>query len=597
VCGIAGIFNYSRTSEDISEAGLRSMGISMAQRGPDSSGTWIHKNKQIGLTHRRLAIIDLSDDGIQPMVHEDDKFALVFNGEIYNFQELRQNLINKGYRFTTNTDTEVILFLYIEHGKSMLSYLRGMFSFAIWDDRDGSLFIARDQFGIKPLYYYDDGNKLIFSSQVKSLLCYGDEVDKTPDPAGYVGFLLLGSVPEPHTLYKKIRALPAGSYLKIKSGKVNIFEYWALRDLLNDEKVLRGENKNTSIKNIIHESVEAHLLSDAPLGVFLSGGLDSSIISSICAMKSKAITGITLGFNEFLQTEYDEAPFAKEIANLLNLDHRTEYRNLRDFKKIKNKIFTDMDQPTIDGVNTYFISSIAKEMNIKVALSGIGADEWFGGYGSFTALPKLAMMPKLNWFINKSSTIKKIIPRACSPKYASLLEYCGSWSGGYLLKRGLFMPWELYELLDKDFLEEGLKSLNLIDRLEDTVSGLKSNTLKTTALEITWYMRNQLLRDADWAGMANSLEIRTPFVDINFAKSLIGLPRNIAQANKGILRQEYQGILPSEILGKKKTGFSVPLGEWTVGGKRKNSLNGGVRLWALEVLKRSSPQNTEFFKY
>lgn len=597
MCGFAGVFNYSTSSVAINESGLSSMGLSMSQRGPDSSGTWIHKEMHVGLTHRRLAIIDLSNDGNQPMLFRNEEFSIVFNGEIYNFQELRENLIELDYIFLTNTDTEVLYHLFLEYGISMLKYLRGMFSFAIWDDRDQSLFIARDHFGIKPLYYYDDGHRIIFSSQVKSLLCYGDEIDTEPDPSGYVGFLVLGSVPEPHTLYKKIKALPAANYLLIKSGVVKRAEYWNLKDFLVNHKESSNYSNDLSIKNLICESVSTHLLSDAPLGLFLSGGLDSSIIASICATKPQSISAITLGFNEYLHTDYDEVPSSIEIANLLDLKHIVSYQNLGDFKKIKNQLLIDMDQPTIDGVNTYLVSSIAREAGLKVVLSGIGADEWFGGYGSFNDLPKLVMMPRLSWLSHDCSIIKKCIPKKYSPKYASLLEYCGSWSGAYLLKRGLFLPWELYKFLDKDFVDEGLKNLALVDRLEDTVSGIRSAPLKTTLLELTWYMRNQLLRDADWAGMANSLEIRTPFVDIEFAANLMKVKKNIATVNKKILRKEYAGILPQDILAKKKTGFSVPLDQWSNKNSSSYGVESGIRGWALEVLKQFSPPNAKFLRY
>jgi asparagine synthase (glutamine-hydrolysing) len=597
VCGLAGAFYYSSPSDEINASGLHSMGAFMSRRGPDASGTWVHKKKHVGLTHRRLAIIDLSINGNQPMFLNGEELAIVFNGEIYNYHELRKNLINKGFNFLTNTDTEVLLHLYNEYGVSMLKHLRGMFSFAIWDDRDGSLFIARDHFGIKPLYFYDDGKKIIFSSQVKSLLSYVDGIDISPDPSGYVGFLLLGSVPDPHTLYKKIRALPAASYLLIKSGIVTQREYWALKDLLLSQDYSNNSINSSSISNCIEESVSAHLIGDIPLGVFLSGGLDSSIISSICASKSQLISGVTIGFNEYLKTDYDEVPSASKIARFLNMNHMVRYQNLSDFTKIKKQLLFDMDQPSIDGINTYFVSSMARELGMKAALSGIGADEWFGGYGSFAVLPKLVMMPRISWLSHDCSIIKKCIPKKYSPKYSSLLEYCGNWSGAYLLKRGLFLPWELYKFLDKDFVDEGLKNLALVDRLEDTVSGIQGASLKTTSLELTWYMRNQLLRDADWAGMANSLEIRTPFVDIELAANLLKVKKNIATVNKMILRKEYAGILPRDILKKRKTGFSVPLGQWAEKQITSCDVSGEARQWALEVLKQFSPPNAKFIRY
>ena len=597
MCGLAGAFYYSSPSDEINAAGLYSMGSFMSKRGPDASGSWVHKNNHVGLTHRRLSIIDLSINGNQPMFLNGEEIAIVFNGEIYNYHELRENLINKGFKFLTNTDTEVLLHLYHKYGVSMLKHLRGMFSFAIWDDRDGSLFIARDHFGIKPLYFYDDGKKIIFSSQVKSLLSYAGGIDISPDPSGYVGFLLLGSVPDPHTLYKKIRALPAASYLLIKSGIVTQREYWALKDLLLSQDNSNNSNNSISISNYIEESVSAHLISDVPLGVFLSGGLDSSIISSICALKSQLISGVTVGFTEYLKTNYDEVPPASKIARFLNMNHMVRYQNLSDFTKIKKQLLFDMDQPTIDGINTYFVSSMAKELGMKAALSGIGADEWFGGYSSFSDLPKLVMMPKLNWLSHDCSIMVKCIPKTWSPKYASLLEYCGSWSGSYLLKRGLFLPWELYKFLDKEFVDEGLANLALVDRLEDTVSGLKNAALKTTALELTWYMRNQLLRDADWAGMANSLEIRTPFVDIELAKKLMGTKKNIATKDKRILRKDFADYLPREVLCKKKTGFSVPISMWAARQEKNFDANCGARDWALEVLKQFAPENSTFVKY
>jgi asparagine synthase (glutamine-hydrolysing) len=394
MCGIAGIFNYKNNNSVVEQEELLRCREAMVTRGPDGAGIWVSHSRRAGLANRRLSIIDLSDAGNQPIATEDGSIRVVFNGEIYNYRALRNGLEKKGYRFRSNSDTEVLCYLYVDRGLEMVHDLRGMYAFALWDERRRGLLLARDPFGIKPLYYADDGSAIRFASQVKALL-KGGRIDLTPEPAGHVGFFLWGCVPEPYTLYKGIRALPAGSTLWIdEDGRHKLGSFCSVSDELTkaeqiDPKIEREEVRER-LRAALVESVQHHLIADVPVGVFLSSGLDST---TLLALSSEAIPEhlrtITLGFNEYHGTESDEAPLAAKVAGLYGTSHQTRWVSREDFRSDLDRLLATMDQPSIDGVNTYFVSKVTAETGLKVALSGLGGDELFGSYPSFSDVPKI----------------------------------------------------------------------------------------------------------------------------------------------------------------------------------------------------------------
>ena len=557
-------------------------------RGPDGAGLWIADDARVGLAHRRLSIIDLSDAGAQPMANADGRLRVVFNGEIYNYRQLRAELEKKGYRFQSQSDTEVLLHLYAEHGMDMLHALRGMYAFAIWDENKKGLLLARDPFGIKPLYYADNGNTLRFASQVKALL-RSSAVDRAPEPAGQVGFFLWGSVPEPYTLHKGIRALPAGSTLWVDAGGLRRPEpFFSLAETLSAGDAGNPADRGNHLRAALLDSVRHHLVADVPVGVFLSAGLDSATLTALAAESSDAsLHTVTLGFNEYRGTDNDETILAEMAARHCRTSHRTQWVSRENFQNERERLFSAMDQPTIDGVNTYFVSKVAAESGLKVAISGLGGDELFGGYPSFRQIPEMVRLlspfrsfPAVGRLFRWISA--PVLKRFTSPKYGGLLEYGGTYGGAYLLRRGFFMPWELPEILGDKMTREGWQELQPLMRLEETIHGAASDRVRVSALEMTWYMRNQLLRDADWAGMAHSLEIRVPLVDVELMRRLAPLLTETFPDKQDMARSPRQP-LPPEILNRRKTGFSVPVREWLMQDDGQRSGEHGLRGWAHET--------------
>jgi len=600
MCGIAGSFSYQSTAAPVDCKELARISKHMYARGPDGDGLWFSDDKRVGLAHRRLAIIDLTTRAKQPMLDTYTGNRIVFNGEIYNFVHLRNGLKRAGHRFKSHSDTEVLLKLYALHGPDMLHKLRGMYALAIWDESKKGIFLARDPFGIKPLYFVDDNKGFRFASQVKALLA-GGQVDTTLHPAGQVGFYLWGHVPEPFTLYKNIKTLPAG-----KSMWVDAKGCHAPRTFLNISQELieiamsRDYTKPVSLDEArerlhfaLKETVQHHLVADVPVGLFLSAGLDSStmiaLINEYTDMGGKVdqLQTITLGFEDFKNTDNDETPLAEIIAAHYGTAHTTRWVSNNSFIEQFQHLLHSMDQPSIDGVNTYFVSLAAKEAGLKVALSGLGGDELFAGYSSFFEIPR---MVRLLSCVSKIPLLGRgfrlvtapLLKQRISPKYAGLLEYGGDYGGAYLLRRGLFMPWELPQVLDGEVVKEGWAELHAMSALRQSISGIRNQRQKVSALEATWYMRNRLLRDTDWASMAHSLEVRVPLVDIELFRSVAQLVNVGYPPSKLDMAMSPEKRLPNRVLHRRKTGFSIPLEDWLH--KSFNSklpkVGRGLRSWA-----------------
>lgn len=471
MCGIVAIFAYRAAAPGVSESELLTLRDAMRPRGPDGEGLWLSADGRVGLAHRRLAILDLSDAGAQPMPLDDDPLSLIitFNGEIYNYRELRAELEAQGSRFRSTSDTEVRLHLYRRDGTAMVERLRGMYAFVMWDARQRRLFAARDPFGIKPLYYADDGQTIRLASQVKALLA-GGQIDTTAEPAGHAGFFLFGHVPEPFTLYKGIRTLPAGGVLTIgDGGQPSERQAIDIIDALVAAEADAGaaSTDDAEIASALADSVRAHMVADVDVGAFLSAGKDSTTLVAPAARASSARLALT-------------------------------------------------------------------------AWPGLGV------------AVRRAVWPLAKRFGNR--------------KYASLIEYGGSHAQAYLLCRALYLPWELPAVLDAELARDGLERLAVFDCLRAVEGRLKSPRAKVSALEMSFYMRNQLLRDADWAGMAHSLEIRVPLVDTVLLKALA--PRIVAPEpfSKDAMVEAVRAELPDALLNRAKSGFSVPVAAWMGGG-------------------------------
>jgi asparagine synthase (glutamine-hydrolysing) len=588
MCGVAGFFAYGGNAAAVDRGELRAVRDYMAARGPDGTGEWFAPDGRIALGHRRLAIIDLSQRGAQPMASADGQVVISFNGEIYNHRELRAKLERSGRVFHSDSDTEVLLHLYQEHGTAMLPMLRGMFAFVLWDARQRAMLLARDAFGIKPLYYADDGHTLRAASQVKALLLA--KVDTRPEPAGHAGFFLWGSVPAPWTLYRGIRALPAGHFIRVdEHGVREPRAFCDVADLIARaaEQPAAGSREEAleAIGAALRSTVAAHLVSDVPVGLFLSGGLDSALIAALVRERGTAPRSLTLQFAEYAGKPDDEAPHARMLAQALGTHHETVSVGQSDFTAQCAQLLAAMDQPSIDGVNTWLVARAAASLGIKVALSGLGGDELFASYPSFRQVPQLVRwmrapshVPGLGVLVRKLGD--PIARRWASPKYAGLIEYGGTTGGAYLLRRALHMPWELPRVMDPDMARAGWESLQTMKHLAQTTSAAGGDRLAVSALEMSWYMRNQLLVDADWAGMAHSMEIRVPLVDVELLRQVLPWIARHPDITKQEVVRAAAPKLPAALFVRPKVGFNVPVAQW-LGAVPASRL--GLRAWSRQV--------------
>jgi asparagine synthase (glutamine-hydrolysing) len=592
MCGVAGIYAYHYAANPVERTELRCIRDQMAARGPDGAGEWYSPDGRIALGHRRLAIIDLSEQGSQPMT--DGNSVVVFNGEIYNYRALRRELESHGRIFRTQTDTEVLLHLYATKGAGMVRDLRGMFAFALWDVAKNGLLLARDPYGVKPLYYADDGWTLRFASQVKALLA-GTRVSRNPEPAGWAGFLLFGNVPEPYTTYQDIRAVPAGKTLWVDAcGPSEPKRFFAIPDAFRDIS-RSAPHPRAAIERVrpaLLDSVRHHLVADVPVGIFLSAGIDSgSLLGLMRDAGQQEIRSITLAYEDFRGEPQDEGPLAADVAAHYGSEHTIRIVPESEFRADLPRIFEAMDQPTIDGINTWFISKAARELGLKAVISGVGGDELFGGYPSFDDVPRWvrlaavsSRLPLLGDIVRRLLSNSRRPGSLFHPKAAGLLKYAGTYAGAYLLRRAVFLPWELGGVMDERFMADGLRRLNPLRHIAAAMQPEPGAPWgKVAALESCLYLRNQLLRDADWAAMAHSVEVRVPLVDIPLLREIAPvLMRSAPGAGKHLLAASPSKPLPRAIAERAKTGFDTPIKDWL---QRDDRLQQWRRLPQLAVPK------------
>lgn len=592
MCGIAGIFRLAGKIIPSDTQVVKRMMDAQIHRGPDDSG--LYQDDHVVLGHRRLSIIDLSEAGRQPMSNEacpectrrGGAIWLTYNGEIYNFRELRQSLIKAGHKFQSNSDTEVILHGYVQWGiAGLLERLRGMFAFALYDSgrfnselrtHHSKLFLARDRFGIKPLYYYQHNELLIFSSEVKAIAKSG-LVPVERKKEAEIAFLIFGNIPEPLTTIRNVFSLPAGNYMEVENGRTTFVQYYDLHDSFTKPKMKDVGNIYKTLPPILTEAVNMHLISDAPLGVFLSGGIDSSSLVALAGRDvENPLATLSIVFDE---EGYSELPYQRMIARKYRTDHREIKITEKDFCDEIENIFKAMDQPTIDGVNTYFVSRAAKQAGLKAVLSGTGGDEVFCGYDSFKkmgflrriyGLPKvfktpLALANHLKGRWNRIGYLQNTVPL-----------------GLYLTIRGLFIPKDVAGILDISEAEvkHVLESLTLCTRNSRLLTLEPIDCL--SYMELSFYLKNQLLKDTDFMSMYHSVETRVPLLDhvlVDYVASVSGsmktdknMPKplliktlnHLSDPIKAITRQpgDSVNLLPNEIIFRKKQGFTFPLDVW-----------------------------------
>ena len=565
MCGISGLFNF--TNRNIEAKKIISK-IVKAQnlRGPDDNSQWQSDCKKVLFGHNRLSIIDLSTNGKQPFISLDNNFIITFNGEIYNFKEIKKKLISKNIKFRSNSDTEVIIESYKFWGLEFLNKLRGMFSFALWDDLSKKLILARDPFGIKPLYYSIKNGVCYFASQVKSFKSI-NEISNEKSEAGTVSFFMWGHVQEPYTLYKDIKSLEKGSCMVIDiSGNIKNIKYADIKKEIIEANPLNLKNYNEKIEYLrecIEETVRYHQISDVPITFLLSSGIDSSTIISSTKNK-KNCNALTLDLDEGKQV-YNEKFLAKKTAEINSIPHVVEKINQEEVNFLIDQFFKSMDQPTNDGLNSFLISYISKKkLNSKVIISGVGGDEFFFGYPSFTRIQKINNMMK---FIPNFKIVDKIFKtyfykflkrKKLNTKVSGIYSYGRSTENTFLLQRSAFLKHEFEDMISPDIFQKGIDEIDIHNKLNKDIDGIKNTKLSIMYLEIKYYLCSKLLNDLDWTSMHNSIEMRTPFVDFFFFKKILPLLKSHGDISKNLLLDTVKGKVPNTLYNRKKTGFGIP---------------------------------------
>ena len=575
MCGIVGIIAADSTMVQnalaISTARLR-------HRGPDDGGTAFvpFGAATLGLGHRRLSILDLSPLGHQPMVHVPTGCQIVFNGEIYNYRKLRRDLERGGEIFRSGTDTEVLLVGLARHGQKFLAQLEGMFAFGFFDPRGPNLLLARDPLGIKPLYVAETDNSLLFASEVRAILATG-LVKPQIDRRGAAGFLAYGAVQHPFTLFQQVASLSPGTCQLVSATRSgwdtsepnSFWRFPSVRDDITEKQAIE------TVRATVDAAVSEHLVADVPVGVFLSGGLDSTVIAGLAAKHSPRIQGFTVGFSD--NSDMSEMSLAADTAAQFGLRHVPINIPAGGAEAAALEWLAAADQPSIDGLNTFVISKAVRNEGIKVALSGLGSDELFGGYPSFRDVPQLARLRRrMTWLpagarrgLASVFTARK--PRAVRRKLSDMMNGHGGLMELYFQRRRVLSNREMAEL--------GFSSAELgltTDYQDHTVTqGLdESDAVRAVSeMESRFYQRNMLLRDADVMGMAHGLEIRVPFLDRRLLNTVHSLPAAIrlprGSPAKYLLRTAFADLLRPELTSRPKTGFTLPLARWMLGPLRE----------------------------
>ena len=534
---------------------------SLHHRGPDDRGTWFGISKADGDTacafaHTRLAIIDLTAAGHQPMTTDDGRYTIVYNGEIYNFRDIRAELQTVGWRFKSNCDTEVVLNAYVQWGRDCVQRLRGMFAFAIWDEDLGSLFIARDRLGIKPLYYTQTPTGFAFASEVRVLMNCG-LAERRLSREGLSSYLAFGSVYEPFTIVDNVMSLLPGCVARTDGAEMQKTTYWSIGDE-------HSESKSWDVGSALRSAILSELEADVPVGIFLSGGIDSSAIVSIAAAGSKQpVHTFTVTFDE---TAYNEEKHAAEVASHYGCDYHQVHLSADAALSEVDKVFAALDQPSADGVNTYFIAKAARASGLTVALSGLGGDEVFAGYKNFRSFgPMLAFGKAAAPFArfigsDRGSAFGKVSTRV--RKTAAVIRAGGNPSRTYAALRSMFDDQQV-SALQPESQRGGFVA-------EKAVASCGSGDDKINLfgrLELANYLRNTLLCDADAMSMAHSLEVRVPLLDHVLLEGVLRIPgaaKLSSRVNKPLLVKAADA-LPSSIVHRPKMGFLLPLEEWLRG--------------------------------
>jgi len=574
----------------------------LRHRGPDDEGIYTSPDGSAGFAHARLSILDLSASGHQPMSAptsaSNGRQWIVFNGEIYNFRALRQELEALGENFQSKTDTEVILTLYRREGPSCVRRLSGMFAFAIYDEEKRSLFMARDFFGIKPLYYRNDRGEFLFASEVRAILA-AQISPRSIDACGLQSFLLTGSVSEPWTIASGVLCLPPAHWALLTEGRLQLSCYarveFPSEQISADEAPLR-------VSEALRDSVERHFVSDVPVGILLSGGIDSAGVLALARESGHTdIHTFTIGFS---QQSHDESAVARQIARHYGARHTTLMLDGERARTLFHEYLHCIDQPSVDGFNTFVVCRLARQQGMKVVLSGLGGDELFGGYQSFHRVPQMVSFSRR---LGSASSAK----RALVASVVGMLPHRQARRMAWFL-RGTSDSWRAFEAIRSIFLPDEASAIGAafapLSEGPETGGRAASDPEERWALpdqvsflEMRRYMLNQLLRDSDTMSMASGVELRVPFVDANLFEAVRGIPWQLRLAPGKKMLTDAIGILPEWLLNRPKRGFAFPFADWLAGewsdvlatpaSFNKVDTRDWYRRWCISVLRDWTQRN------
>jgi len=561
MCGITGIYSFSDESEQF-HSNIKNSVETLKLRGPNYSGIYRHANTSLG--HTRLSVIDTSSLANQPLHSYDENYTIIFNGEFYNYKQERKLLESK-YKFKTKSDTEVLLNMYIEYGTSFLTKINGCFALAIYNKKTEELLIARDRYGIKPLLIFSDTNKILFASEMKAIMAYG--IKKDIDYNSILLYFQFNYIPAPNSIFKKVSKLTPGTFLLINSDGVKKEVFYKI-PYTRKYTSLNYIDAQNELRKLLTQSVERRLVADVPLGSFLSGGIDSSIITAIASQKLDKLNTFSVGYED--EPYFDETNYAIVVAKKFKTEHSVFKLSNNDLYEHLFSILDYIDEPFADSsaIPVYILSKLTKQ-KVTVALSGDGADEIFSGYNKHLAHYKATQNSFSNILLKSVYPITKYLPESRGSKFADFFRKINKFSNGvnhsnrerYWLWASMYSQKDALNLLMHDF---NLKHIEYLKHeiLEDIDSNDINDILFT---DVKLVLQNDMLHKVDSMSMANSLEVRTPFLDhtvVNFAFSLSHEYKINNKMKKRILQDTFRNVLPHEIYNRPKHGFEVPLLKW-----------------------------------
>lgn len=570
MCGITGIIAFNEKGKQYHNK-VELAATTLALRGPDSDGIYKHNNVALG--HTRLAVIDTSDKASQPFTDITGRYTIIFNGEFYNYNEHRKALIQKGIKFQSNSDTEVLLYLYINNGPSCLEKVNGCFAFAIYDKVEETLFIARDRIGIKPLIIYQDEDKLIFASEMKALLAYN--IPKIIDIVSLFNYLQFNYIPAPYSIFQNVTKLTPGSYLLIKNNKVINKQYYTIPYSQELQTNLTYKEAQKQLINILDRAVQLRLVSDVPLGAFLSGGIDSSIIVALASKYIKQLNTFSIGYKD--EPFFDETHYAELVANKYKTNHTVFSLSNDDLYANLHKVLEYTDEPFADSsALAVHILSMHTRKNVTVALSGDGADEMFAGYNKHNAHYQAIHSQISSSLIKWASPLWEVLPQSRNNKAGNIIRQLNRFAKGLKLSdKDRYWQWcsfidekqALNILAQRLYISFQNQKSDYNERKKLIVQNISNKSSITELLysDMSMVLPNDMLTKVDLMSMANSLEVRTPFLDhnvVNFAFTLPDSYKIDRYKKKKILQDAFRSYLPEKLYNRHKHGFEVPLRKW-----------------------------------